>query len=425
MGGASLSAMASLLAAGLLLAASSPAGARVSFTDGGHGFGRMGPRNARTTSVDPATGPDFEMPFVCGQVWTGTTRASHSPSPYAVDFNTPNDLGKPALASAPGVVTQAVTLTGSYGRFVVVDHGGGYSTLYAHLNAIAATVGTYLDQGDLVGYVGGSGNVTGPHLHFEERKDGAYFPPYFHRTRYVFGTTSASGNCGDRPVVGDWTGDGRADVGVVHSAPSTGQFRELRDGVTRGFRWGTPDEIPLAGDWDGNGRSDVGSRAFGTSVVSLRSGSGGRTDVPVGLASDTPVSGDWDGDHHTDLGYYRGSTHSFGLRAADGSVTSVPWGQAGSRPVTGDWNHDGRTDVGVFDPATATWSLRVVRPHGVVTRTVAFGSPGDVPVTGDWNGDGVTDLGTWTPASATFTRRTPGASPGVYETSTVVYGSPR
>src|SRR6478735_1621077 len=95
--------------------------------DGGHGFGRMGPRFARTTAVSPTSGPDFEMPFVCGQRWTGTTRPSHSPSAYTVDWNTPNDLGKPAVASAPGVVVKAVSLRDSYGNYVVVDHGGGFT----------------------------------------------------------------------------------------------------------------------------------------------------------------------------------------------------------------------------------------------------------------------------------------------------------
>ena len=91
------------------------------------------------------------------------------------------------MASAPGVVVKAVSLRDSYGKYVVIDHGGGFSTLYAHLNNITTTVGTFLDQGDLVGRVGGTGNSTGPHLHFEERKDGAYFPPYFHRVRFAFG----------------------------------------------------------------------------------------------------------------------------------------------------------------------------------------------------------------------------------------------
>src|SRR5680860_1246492 len=188
---------AAVLATGaVLLAHAGPATA----ADGGHGFGRMGPSSTRTTAVNPASGADFEMPFVCGQRWTGTTRSSHSPSAYTIDWNTNNDLGRPALASAPGVVTRAVSLTGSYGRYVIVDHGGGYTSLYAHLNAISTTVGAFVDQGELIGYVGTSGNSTGPHLHFEERLNGAYFKPYLHRAYFTFGSTATSANCGDRPV---------------------------------------------------------------------------------------------------------------------------------------------------------------------------------------------------------------------------------
>ena len=90
------------------------------------------------------------------------------------------------------MVTRAVSLTSSYGRYVIVDHGGGYTTLYAHLNQIASTVGQVVDQGDLIGYLGTSGNSTGPHLHYEERLNGAYFAPYFHRTRFTLGSTRSS-----------------------------------------------------------------------------------------------------------------------------------------------------------------------------------------------------------------------------------------
>ena len=393
--------------------------------DGGHGFGRMGPMNARTVTVSPSAGPDFEMPFLCGQSWTGSTRASHSPSAYTIDWNTPNDLGKPAVSSAPGVVTRAVTLTGSYGRYVVVDHGRGYSTLYAHLNQIVATVGQVVDQGDLLGYVGGSGNVTGPHLHFEERLNGSYFRPYLHRATYPFGSTWTSANCSDRPIVGDWDGDGKADVGVYRNTPTVGvgYLKTATRAVAQSF--GRPGFVPFVGDFDGNGTSQLGVKGIGSSTWALRSASGRAVAVSgLGAAADIPVAGDWDGNRRSDLGWYRSSTHTFYERSLHGTLTAVRWGARGDQPVTGDWNGDRRTDVGVFNPTTRTWTLRVPSGTGFVSRRVVYGAVGDLPVSGDWNGDRITDLGVWRPSTGRFYLRTVSAA-GRALTSNRDYGAPR
>ena len=66
---------------------------------------------------------------------------------------------------------------GGYGNTVVVDHGGGMSTLYAHMQEIAVWTGQTLSIGDVVGYVGNSGFSQGPHLHFEVRTDGVPVNP--------------------------------------------------------------------------------------------------------------------------------------------------------------------------------------------------------------------------------------------------------
>ena len=399
-----LSVSALALGCGAVAAASPVATAG---SDGGHGFGRMGPANARTVAVSPSSGPDFEMPFLCGQSWTGTTRSSHSPSAYTIDWNTPNDLGKPALSSAPGIVTRAVTLTGSYGRYVVVDHGRGYSTLYAHLNKIVATVGQVVDQGDLLGYVGGSGNVTGPHLHHEERLNGGYFHPYLHRALFPFGATRTSANCNDRPIVGDWDGDGKADVGVYRTTPTSGvaYFKTGTQAVARAF--GRPGAVPFVGDFDGDGTSQLGVKGLGSTSGALRSASGKAVTVSgLGAASDIPVTGDWDGNRRSDLGWYRSSTHTFYERTLQGALTAVRWGATGDQPVTGDWNGDRRTDLGAFNPMTRTWTLRVPSGRSYVTKRVVYGAVGDMPVTGDWNGDRVTDLGIWRPSTGRFYLRT-------------------
>ena len=84
--------------------------------------------------------------------------------------------GVPIHAAANGVVILA-EVWGGYGRTVVIDHGGGLSTLYAHQSSIAASRGDEVLAGDVVGYIGCSGYCTGPHLHFEVREVGAPVDP--------------------------------------------------------------------------------------------------------------------------------------------------------------------------------------------------------------------------------------------------------
>ena len=80
--------------------------------------------------------------------------------------------GTPIRAAKAGEVIFAGT-QGGYGRTVVISHGGGFSTLYAHQSSIAASDGQSVSQGQVIGYVGNTGNSTGPHLHFETRVNGA------------------------------------------------------------------------------------------------------------------------------------------------------------------------------------------------------------------------------------------------------------
>jgi murein DD-endopeptidase MepM/ murein hydrolase activator NlpD len=75
------------------------------------------------------------------------------------------------MATLPGVVTVIVSATG-YGLHVVIDHGGGLSSLYGHLDTVLVASGDLVTVGDVIGTVGSSGNATGPHLHFEIRRDG-------------------------------------------------------------------------------------------------------------------------------------------------------------------------------------------------------------------------------------------------------------
>lgn len=84
--------------------------------------------------------------------------------------------GAPVLAAADGIVTYAGVMSG-YGNCVMINHGSGIVTLYGHGQTIYATLGQTVKQGDLIMAVGSTGNSTGPHLHFEVRKDGVATSP--------------------------------------------------------------------------------------------------------------------------------------------------------------------------------------------------------------------------------------------------------
>ena len=84
--------------------------------------------------------------------------------------------GRPITAAKSGKVIVA-GWSGGYGNLVVIDHGGGLSTAYAHQSRIAVKLGDPVTQGGLIGYVGSTGHSTGPHLHFEVRVNGVARDP--------------------------------------------------------------------------------------------------------------------------------------------------------------------------------------------------------------------------------------------------------
>jgi murein DD-endopeptidase MepM/ murein hydrolase activator NlpD len=97
-------------------------------------------------------------------------RAMHE----GVDFSAP--IGTPIAAAADGVVVAAMNHP-QYGNMVEIDHGNGYSTLYAHCDKILATQGQVIKRGQQVATVGDTGRSTGPHLHFEVRFRGSALNP--------------------------------------------------------------------------------------------------------------------------------------------------------------------------------------------------------------------------------------------------------
>lgn len=116
--------------------------------------------------------PALKSPFACGQVWFSRTYAGHPSN--AVDWNLPGggeaDYGQPVLAGGPGIAM--VEQSSGYGNTVIVDHGGGWKTLYAHLSAITVANGQPVAADTMVGRVGSTGRSDGSHLHQEQLFNG-------------------------------------------------------------------------------------------------------------------------------------------------------------------------------------------------------------------------------------------------------------
>lgn len=137
----------------------------------------------QTTSSETALAgdrPAFKMPFRCGQVWTGSNWQGHSPA-HSIDWNhydangNPDDYGRRVLASAGGeVLSSYYSTSNGYGNTIVIGHGNGWRTRYAHLKSRDVAKGDHVNQGQLIGQVGQSSAIytLSPHLHYEQIHDG-------------------------------------------------------------------------------------------------------------------------------------------------------------------------------------------------------------------------------------------------------------
>ena len=92
-----------------------------------------------------------------------------------IDF--PVRTGSNVYAAASGTVILVKYLNYSYGRYIIIDHGNGLSTLYAHNSSIEVSVGDKVSRGQVIAHSGSTGNSTGPHCHFEVRVNGSRVNP--------------------------------------------------------------------------------------------------------------------------------------------------------------------------------------------------------------------------------------------------------
>jgi murein DD-endopeptidase MepM/ murein hydrolase activator NlpD len=130
---------------------------------------------ARASRSDGAVADDGGRVSGAGLIWPvrGTVTSEYGPRwgrmHTGIDISAPG--GTPIRAAKGGEVIFSGSMSG-YGNTVIIDHGGGFTTLYAHQSRIAAGDGASVSQGQVIGYVGSTGHSTGNHLHFETRVSG-------------------------------------------------------------------------------------------------------------------------------------------------------------------------------------------------------------------------------------------------------------
>lgn len=139
---------------------------------------------ARAKTYGPGhCGTIYEGPVGVGVfIWpTGARYLSgydYNPSANHPAIDIAGDIGNPVWASDNGVVVYSGWSNYGYGNLVVIDHGNGWQTLYAHLNSISVVCGQGVNQGQTIGGLGTTGKSTGPHLHYEMIYNGTKVNPW-------------------------------------------------------------------------------------------------------------------------------------------------------------------------------------------------------------------------------------------------------
>ena len=139
--------------------------------------------------TDPSDGYVWPVPghYTLSSVWNeDRTTYNHG----AIDISDGSIMNAQVVAADSGVVVMSnddcthnygkdgsCGCGGGYGNYIMIDHGNGKATVYAHMTSLAVSSGDYVQKGQLVGYVGTTGWSTGPHLHFETRLDGEKYNP--------------------------------------------------------------------------------------------------------------------------------------------------------------------------------------------------------------------------------------------------------
>jgi hypothetical protein len=331
---------------------------------------------------------------------------------YAIDFQfTLNEI----VAAASGGTASVFPDNGDgYGNKVVVDHTGGYYSVYAHLNGFAISHGAVVQGGTPVGYAGGSGGYP-VHLHFHMQSDLSAYEPEPMSGVTGFDAYGIPWNCADHGASPYWTSSppyGTDTIGWWRGGDQSWHLsNDFNSSSEYACVYGSAStNKPVTGDWDSDGDDTIGWWRGSDKSWHLTNGpcQGTITSQYIcvyGSAStDIPVRGDWDGDGDDTIGWWRPGDKSWHLTngPCSGTITSnytCVYGSAATDiPVVGDWDGDGDDTIGWFRPGDSSWHLTNGPCQGTITShytCVYADTASDKPVNGDWDGDGDTTIGWW------------------------------
>ncbi len=139
---------------------------------------------AAIPAIQPVSNEDLSR-MASGYGWRTDPFTKARKFHYGMDFTAPR--GTPIYATGDGRVRRADNRATGYGNHIVIDHGFGYETLYAHLHKYNIRVGQQVKRGDIIGFVGSTGRSQAPHLHYEVLKDGEHINPI----NFYYGNLSA------------------------------------------------------------------------------------------------------------------------------------------------------------------------------------------------------------------------------------------